>query len=82
MFLCKRGRQDVNPGVGFLSTKVKEATEEDWKKLLKMMGFLLYTINDKLILEADDSQTLTWYMDAAFAVHPDMKSHTGTTFTL
>eukprot|EP00957_Ditylum_brightwellii_P148841 11331434-Ditylum_brightwellii.AAC.1 len=60
MFLCKRGRQDVNPGVGFLSTPVKEAKEEDWKKLLKMMGFLLYTINDILSLEADDSQTLTW----------------------
>eukprot|EP00957_Ditylum_brightwellii_P108727 8294282-Ditylum_brightwellii.AAC.1 len=45
MFLCKRGRQDVNPGVGFLLTRVKEATEEDLKKLLKMMGFLLYTIN-------------------------------------
>eukprot|EP00957_Ditylum_brightwellii_P098959 7538619-Ditylum_brightwellii.AAC.1 len=59
MFLCKHGRQDVNPGVIFLSTQVKEATEEDWKKLLKMMGFLLYTIDDILSLEADDSQTLT-----------------------
>ena len=82
MFLCKRGRQDVNPAVGFLSTRVKEATEEDWKKLLKMMGFLVFTIDDVLTLEADDSQTLTWYIDAAFAVHPDMKSHTGATFTL
>eukprot|EP00957_Ditylum_brightwellii_P208818 15359049-Ditylum_brightwellii.AAC.1 len=82
MFLCKRGRQDVNPGVGFLSTGVKEATEEDQKKLLKMMGFLLYTINDIFSLEVDDSQTLTWYIDAAFAVHPYMKSHTGATFTL
>eukprot|EP00957_Ditylum_brightwellii_P176642 13453896-Ditylum_brightwellii.AAC.1 len=46
------------------------------------MGFLLYIINDILSLEADDSQTLTWYNNAAFAVHPDMKSHTGATFTL
>eukprot|EP00957_Ditylum_brightwellii_P055391 4198062-Ditylum_brightwellii.AAC.1 len=47
-----------------------------------MMGFLLYTINDTLHLRADDSHTLTWYIDAAFAVHPDMKSHTGAIFTL
>eukprot|EP00957_Ditylum_brightwellii_P023280 1756734-Ditylum_brightwellii.AAC.1 len=47
-----------------------------------MMGSLLYTINDILSLEADDSQKLTWYIDAAFAVHPVIKSHTGATFTL
>ena len=33
-------------------------------------------------MEADNTQTLTWYIDAAFAVHHDMKSHTGATFTL
>ena len=34
------------------------------------------------MLEADSTGTLCWYIDAAFAVHPDMKSHTGSTFTL
>ena len=46
------------------------------------MGFLKGTRNDILTLEADDSQILSWYIDAAFAVHPDMKSHTGLVFTL
>ena len=32
--------------------------------------------------EADDTQELKWYVDAAFAVHKDMKSHTGSIFTL
>jgi len=35
-----------------------------------------------LSLEADDTQTLKWHVDAAFAVHGDMKSHTGSTFSL
>ena len=35
-----------------------------------------------LTLEADDCQTLTWYVDAAFAVHHDMKSQTGSIFTM
>lgn len=35
-----------------------------------------------LTLEADDTQILTWYIDAAFAVHHDMRSHTGSTFSL
>ena len=33
-------------------------------------------------MEADDLHILKWYLDAAFAVHPDMKSHTGSAFTL
>ena len=35
-----------------------------------------------MILEADDTQTITWYIDAAFGVHEDMKSHTGACMTL
>ena len=35
-----------------------------------------------LTLEADDTNTLTWYINAAFAVHGDMKSHTGAIFTM
>jgi hypothetical protein len=82
MFLCKRARPDVNPVVGFLSSRVTAPNEGDWRKLLKTLGFLKGTINDVLQLEADDKQTLSWYIDAAFAVHMDMKSHTGAVFTM
>jgi hypothetical protein len=30
-----------------------------------------------LTLESDDNQLVKWWIDASFAVHPDMKSHTG-----
>ena len=46
------------------------------------MGYLLHSRDDILTLEADDKQNLYWYIDASFAVHPDMKSHTGAIFTL
>ena len=82
MFLCKRARPDILPAVCFLSTRTSEPDESDWNKLLKMMGFLKGTVNDVLTLEADDTQTMSWYIDAAFAVHHDMKSHTGMIFTL
>ena len=36
-----------------------------------------------LTLEADDIlSVIKWYVDASFAVHPDMKSHTGGAMTL
>jgi hypothetical protein len=82
MFLCKRARPDIEPAISFLSSRVKEANENDWTKLLRVLGFLKGTINDVLTLEADDTNTLTWYIDAAFAVHADMKSHTGAVFTM
>jgi hypothetical protein len=62
--------------------RVKEANEGDWTKLLRVLAFLKVTIDDVLKLEADDTNTLTWYIDAAFAVHADMKSHTGAMFTM
>ena len=35
-----------------------------------------------LCLEVDESKTLTWYVDAAFAAHAEMRSHSGSIFTL
>jgi hypothetical protein len=47
-----------------------------------MMDFLKKTEDDCLVLAADDSSEMRWSVDAAFAVHPDMKSHTGITMTM
>ena len=77
MLLCKGERLDVELAVIFLSTRTRKNEESDWLKMLHMMRFLKGTRNYILTLEVNDSQTLYWYNDATFAVHPDMKSHTG-----
>ena len=82
MFLCKRGRQDIQPGIAFLSTRTQAPTESDWYKLIKIMTFLKATQDDVTTLMADGSATIKWYVDAAFGVHQDLKSHTGATMTL
>ena len=82
MFLCKRARPDIEPAVSYLSTRTSKPNESDWLKLLRMMSFLKGTRDDVLTLEVSDLQVLFWYVDAAFAVHQDMKSHTGIIFTL
>ena len=33
-------------------------------------------------LEADNAMVVKWWIDASFAVHPDMKSHTGATMLI
>ena len=46
------------------------------------MKFLRQTRGEKLHLEANPEWIANWYVDAAFAVHPDYKSHTGAVMTL
>jgi hypothetical protein len=77
IFLCKRGRPDIAPAIAFLSTRVQHPTTEDWSKLKRMVKYLMQTSNDKLTLQSDHSRVMQWHVDAAFAVHPDLKSHTG-----
>ena len=82
MFLYKRARQDIQPGIAFLATRTTEPTENDWAKLLRIMLFLKATQNEVSRMQADDTQTIKWYVDASFAVHKNFKSHTGATMTL
>lgn len=82
MFVAKRGRQDILPGIVFLATRVHEPNQGDWTKLTKIMNFLEKTKDDIATMSADNTQTIKWYVDSSFAVHKDMKSHTGAVMTL
>jgi hypothetical protein len=82
LFVAKRGRQDISPSIAFLSTRVREPTQQDWSKLVKTMRFLAGTAEDVPRFEVEKMNTLHWYVDASFAVHPDMKSHTGMVMTM
>ena len=82
MFLCKRARQDIQTGIAFLSTRVRDPNEGDWLKLVRIMNFLNATTEETVRLIADDTQAITWYIDSAFAVHNDYKSQTGGGITL
>ena len=81
LFLCKRARIDIQPVVTFLCARVKEPTEQDWKKLLRLMKFLKKTKDVVLPIQMI-GDTLNWHWDASFAVHPDCKSHTGGALTM
>jgi hypothetical protein len=82
LFLAKRARPDIQTTVAFLTTRVKSPDEDDYKKLGRCMKYLRRNINPPLTLETDDMHVVKWWVDASFAVHPDMKSHTGATMLL
>ena len=78
LYLCKRAMPDIQTGVAFLSTRVKELDEDDWKILIRLMGYLKGSIHLALTLK-DNGQGIKWLIDAAHAVHHEMKGHTGVT---
>lgn len=82
LFLCKRARPDIQPTVAFLCTRVKNPNQGDWNKLLRLMRYLAGTTEMVMTLSADKTRSTKWHADAAFAVHPDFKSHTGATLTM
>ncbi len=67
--------------VCFLATRVKDSTEDDWKKLKRVLVYLNGTRELGLRMSADDLTLIEAYTDASFAVHGDMKSHTGAVLT-
>ena len=82
LFLCKCGHPDIAPAIVYLTTWVQKPNCTDLTKLCQMLQFLKQTAKDKLTLRADSSGCLKWHCDAAFALHSDFRSHTGSTFLM
>ena len=82
LFLCKRARPDIQTAVSFLCTQVKQPDCDDYKKLARVLKYLRGTLEMPLTLEASNTRTMQWWVDASYGVHRDMKSHTGGVFSL
>ena len=46
------------------------------------MCYLSATKNEILKISIDDSNEIRWWVDASYAVHPDMRSHTGAVMSM
>ena len=75
--MAKRARPDLQMAVAFLCKRVKCPNLGDWKKLGRLVQYVRATSHLPLIVESNGSGNLVWSIDASFAVHIDMKSHTG-----
>jgi hypothetical protein len=77
LYVSKRGRLDIQLAIAFLCTRVSVSTEQDWRKLKRVLEYLHGTLDEFLTLGADDIEMMKTWVDASYAVHGDMKSHTG-----
>jgi hypothetical protein len=82
LYVAKRGRPDILTAVSFLTTRVTCSTEEDSKKLEKVLKYLNGSRDLILRLKGNDNMVITTYIDASYASHVDGKGHTGAMVTL
>ena len=77
LYVAQRCRLDIQTAVAYLTTRVANPTEDDWKKLRRVLQYLKGTEALELTLGADDiTRSKTW-IDASYGVHDDCRSHTG-----
>ena len=77
LYATKRARPDTCTAIAFLTTRVRAPDKDDWKKLVHLMRYIRGTRTLPLILSANRSGILKWWVDASFAVHPNLHGHSG-----
>ena len=82
LYLVKSARPDASVAIAFLITRVREPDVDDWRKLEQLVESFHSTMDMPLILGANITGVLNWYVDASFAVHANMRGHTGGGLTL
>jgi hypothetical protein len=82
LYIVKRARPDAALANAFLTTRVREPNEDDWRKLRHLINYFRSTRELPQVLGAAQTGVLQWYVDASFAVYQDMRGQTGGALTL
>ena len=77
LYVAKRARIDLQLAIAFLCTRVSKSTQQDWEKLRRVLKYIHGTIDLPRIIGVLDFKVLQTWVDASYAVHPNMRSHTG-----
>jgi hypothetical protein len=77
IYVGTRARTDILLALSFLCSRVSAPTEQDEHKLRRLLSYLQGTIDLTLRIGADSLSQFSTWVDASFAVHNDMRSHTG-----
>jgi len=82
LYLAKKVRPNILTAVSFLTTRVQGPTEDDWEKLQRCLSYLNGEPGLVLTLECTDGVNFSSYFDAAYGVHIDGKSQSGSNHTM
>jgi hypothetical protein len=77
LYATKQARPDTCTAIAFLTTRVREPDKDDWTKVVHLKRYIRGNCMMPLILSANGSGILKWWVDASFTVHPNMHGHSG-----
>ena len=75
LYATKQSRPDTCTSVEFLTTIIRALKLDDWDNMVHIMRYIRGTRTLPLILSANGSVIFKWWVDASFAVHPNMQGH-------
>jgi hypothetical protein len=84
-FLAKRVKPELNVAISYLSTQVTRSSENDLRKLDRVIRYVRDHLGTGITLTAageNKNVVVTAHIDASFGCHDDAKSHTGVCITL
>ena len=82
LFVGGHGRPDLLTPISYFTKRVLNPTEEDARKLGRATGYADSTSSIVLTLRSNLPPRITTFIDASFATHPDMRSHSGVCISL
>ena len=82
LYIVERASPDLAPAIPFMTTRVSDPDDDDWRKHRHVIEYLSSTMNMCLTLEADENMSPTSLMDTAYGLHGDCKGQSGGSFTL
>jgi hypothetical protein len=83
LYLAKRTKPECLTATAFLATRVTKSTLEDKEKLKRLLKYVRHTKDTGIILRPGNKGIeINCYVDAAYGVHADGKSVTGSVITI
>jgi hypothetical protein len=83
LYLAKRTKPECLTAVAFLATRVTKSTEEDKIKLIRLLKYVRSSKNIGIRLKPGNlGITVRCYVDAAYGLHEDGKSVTGSVIVI
>ena len=75
LYVAIRARLDMLLQVAFLCTRVTKGTKQDQMKLKHILEYVKGSIDLVYTMGAESLNKVQSWVDVAYAVHPDIKSH-------
>jgi hypothetical protein len=83
LYLSKRTKPECLTAVAYLATRVTKSNTDDMVKVSKLLKYLRHTKDTGIILKpGNEGITVKCYVDAAYGLHSDGKSVTGSVIVI